>query len=65
METEPTMPFGKHKGKKLTEVPKGYARWCLETCTLSPSLRSQLRAVADGKPVPPTPKWEPSGDDWH
>jgi hypothetical protein len=21
------MPFGKHKGKELTEIPKGYLRW--------------------------------------
>jgi DNA polymerase III epsilon subunit-like protein len=24
-----TFPFGKHKGKKPWDVPKGYARWCL------------------------------------
>ena len=26
-----TMTFGKHKGKKLTELPLGYAKWFLET----------------------------------
>ncbi len=25
-----TMPFGKHKGKRLSEIPPGYLAWCLE-----------------------------------
>jgi len=25
-----TMPFGKHKGKSLDEVPRGYLRWVKE-----------------------------------
>jgi hypothetical protein len=30
------MPFGKHKGKPLTEIPDGYLRWCLENVTDCP-----------------------------
>ena len=28
-----TMPFGKHKGKNINDLPKDYVIWCLENLT--------------------------------
>lgn len=39
------MPFGKHRGREVHRMPKGYLRWMLANCDLSPELR---RAVEDG-----------------
>lgn len=40
-----TMPFGKHKGKNLSDVPPDYLYWVLENCTrLSPFLRAKITA---------------------
>jgi hypothetical protein len=36
------MPFGRHKGKPLREVPRGYLRWCLENVA---GLQSETRAA--------------------
>lgn len=27
-----TMPFGKHKGRLISELPSGYLRWLAENC---------------------------------
>lgn len=51
MASEPTMPFGKYKGRKLAEVPHGYVRYILGNMELREPLKSQLRAVLDGQPV--------------
>lgn len=38
--------FGKHYGKKLTELPKDYVNWLLTKCTnLKPDLRAALLAL--------------------
>jgi hypothetical protein len=38
------MPWGKHRGQPLSEVPAGYLAWCLEECDgLKPSLRDAIR----------------------
>jgi hypothetical protein len=41
MNTPPTiiMPFGKHAGQPLAEVPDSYLLWCLRSCKLSGGLR--------------------------
>ena len=49
----PTMPFGKHKGKPLTKVPKGYIGWILDHFDLSDGLRRDLQAVLNRDPLPP------------
>jgi uncharacterized protein (UPF0335 family) len=40
--TSDTMPYGKHKGKKLTKVPQSYLRWILEQST---ALNEDIRLV--------------------
>lgn len=39
------MPFGKHKGKEVSEVPKGYLRWLLNNGELYGSLASEIASV--------------------
>jgi hypothetical protein len=52
------MPFGKHKGCPLTEIPAAYLRWVLRNCTnLEPGLKHAIkveynrRGVAKKKPL--------------
>jgi hypothetical protein len=33
------MPFGKHKGRLVSDVPTSYLRWLLRECDLDPPLR--------------------------
>ena len=48
-----TMPFGKHRGAPLDEVPPKYLRWVLrEVKTLAPDLRADITAVLSGRPQP-------------
>jgi exodeoxyribonuclease X len=47
------IPFGKYKGRKLSDVPRDYVSWCLNTMTdLDPDLRIQMTAVFAGPQVP-------------
>lgn len=39
------MPFGKHKGVKVCNLPKDYVRWALENMTLNADLKSSLEMV--------------------
>lgn len=40
------MPFGKHRGKALADLPKDYVRWALKNIdNLEPDLRVSLEAV--------------------
>ena len=39
------MPFGKHKGTALIDVPHDYARWLLKQDNLEPYLREALEAI--------------------
>ena len=41
----PTMPFGKHQGKPLAEVPPDYVRWLLSQPDVDPDLRASLLAI--------------------
>jgi hypothetical protein len=40
------MPFGKHRGKPLSEIPIQYLAWVLENCVnASPYLREEIRRI--------------------
>ena len=41
------MPFGKHKGRALSELPDGYLAWLLGLSDLRPFLRDALEAERD------------------
>lgn len=36
------MPFGKHKGTPLQDLPRSYVRWLLDTADIDPDLREAL-----------------------
>jgi uncharacterized protein (DUF3820 family) len=40
------MPFGKHKGKKLMDIPKSYRGWLVSSGAARSNL--QLNAALDG-----------------
>lgn len=43
-------PFGKHKGKPIFEVPRKYAKWCLENFEyVSPDLQVTLELISSGE----------------
>lgn len=39
------MPFGKHKGELIKDLPKQYAKWALGNLELDPDLRKALETV--------------------
>jgi hypothetical protein len=40
------MPFGKHRGRLLEDVPHSYLLWVLDNCrTISPTLRREIERV--------------------
>jgi uncharacterized protein (DUF3820 family) len=39
------MPFGKHAGKLLSEVPKEYVRWLAKEGALDKKENEQLKAI--------------------
>jgi hypothetical protein len=41
-ENDVRLPFGRHKGKPLPDVPVGYLRWAISTCKLSTGLLTAL-----------------------
>jgi len=43
--TVAVMPFGKHQGKPLGEVPADYVRWLLNQADVDPDLRASLLAI--------------------
>jgi uncharacterized protein (DUF3820 family) len=62
--TKPTptvLPFGKHKGQPLADVPGDYLAWLTRTCKLSSGLRSAVaqELARRGLRVPPAPSPRP------
>lgn len=56
----PAMPWGKHKGTPLHEVPASYLRWCLNNAdSLDDSLRREIEEVL-GLPIGSTKRGEAS-----
>lgn len=48
------MPFGKHKGELLEDIPTDYLRWLLESCELRQDLEMEVEnqlALREGKGV--------------
>ena len=46
------MPFGKHKGEELGNIPDDYLFWCLDHCTsMSPSLRKAIERHLNYEPL--------------
>lgn len=46
------MPWGKHKGKPLSEIPRDYLQWALANATLvTPELREQIESVLNVQPA--------------
>src|SRR4051812_34225645 len=40
------IPFGKHKGTRLEDVPKHYLLWVLDNCEIkSPTLKSEIEKI--------------------
>lgn len=62
------MPFGKHKGELLEDVPESYLRWLLRNCDLGPVIRGAILETLgeedDDEPEPPRqapPRQAPPG----
>ena len=60
------MPFGKHKEKELTEIPKGYLRWLRQQEWLSGGLAQAVDEALGLAPTKPRNEpWQPSeGEPW-
>lgn len=42
------MPFGRHKGQAITNIPREYLAWAYEAMTrLTPSQRQEIKALLD------------------
>ena len=44
------MPFGKHAGTPIHDIPRGYLRWALANLDLSPELRQAMELGIEKKP---------------
>jgi hypothetical protein len=57
-----TLPFGKHKGRPLPEIPSDYLTWLAKTCRLSSGLRAAVgvELARRGLEAPPIPAVRPS-----
>jgi Putative quorum-sensing-regulated virulence factor len=51
----PVIPFGKHKGQPLADLPDGYLRW-LTTIDLRPRLREAVEAELSSRPAESRPQ---------
>lgn len=54
------MPFGKHKGTNIEDIPKTYLGWVAKNCNLTPCLANEVKRVLGDKPKPKTDdeRWE-------
>lgn len=48
------MPFGKHKGKPVADVPKRYLTWLIRNVDLQPPLLHHVGNRLYGTPIPET-----------
>jgi len=46
-----TMPFGKHKGKPVSEIPESYLNWLIDNVEMRPSLCLAVYGALDQEPV--------------
>src|SRR5262245_39258080 len=56
--SEPTMPFGRYRGRPLVDLPTDYLRWLVRECRgLSAGLRRQATDLLEGRgyPAPAAP----------
>ena len=60
------MPFGKHKDRELTEIPKGYLRWLRSQDWLGGWLANGVaEALGEAVAEKPMEPWQPSeGEPW-
>jgi hypothetical protein len=47
------LPFGRHRGEPLGQVPTDYLEWFLKTCKPSAGLRAVIRAELSARPDAP------------
>ncbi len=48
MDSNTRLPFGKHRGKLLADIPISYLEWVLGNCdNASPALRAEIKRVID------------------
>jgi hypothetical protein len=50
-----TLPFGRHKGKRLDEVPAHYLTWLLDLPDLYPATRAAIEAFVQAPDAPESP----------
>jgi len=61
------MPFGKHKGRPLSDVPTDYLCWLLDECDLRPGFRRAVDAELRGRLYGGAGRGDPGHappDDW-
>lgn len=60
-----TMPFGKHKGELISELPVDYLRWLRENTDLRGDLATAVElALEDAGDGSPGEGWERFGSGW-
>ena len=59
------MPFGKHAGKELTDIPTSYLLWTIRARrTLDPALRRAIRQVLGERGCAPGVEAQAATPDW-
>jgi hypothetical protein len=55
------LPFGRHKGQPLPDIPDSYLQWFIRTVKTSPSIRDAVVSELErrGLRVPPGPRYVP------
>lgn len=56
--SDPILPFGKHKGQKVSDVPVEYLDWLIGQSWLNADLRELIEAHLKDRP-----EWHRLGDD--
>ena len=59
---QPTLPFGKYKGRAIARVPLSYLRWMLVNCDLGATLRAEICMVVFNGEPPTIPQIRPEND---